>query len=63
MRTLRDQAASSPDMASRYRAMQTRLRKFEEAGEARIEGDLLAVNQKGETLITGSFVAALPRRH
>ncbi|MFB9908363.1 ABC-F family ATP-binding cassette domain-containing protein [Allokutzneria oryzae] len=32
VRTLRDQAASSPDMASRYRAMQTRLRKFEEAG-------------------------------
>ncbi|GAA4037202.1 ATP-binding cassette domain-containing protein [Allokutzneria multivorans] len=33
VRTLRDQAASSPDMASRYRAMQTRLRKFEEAGK------------------------------
>jgi ATPase subunit of ABC transporter with duplicated ATPase domains len=30
--TLRQQAAISPDMASRYRAMQTRLRKFEEAG-------------------------------
>jgi ATPase subunit of ABC transporter with duplicated ATPase domains len=30
--TLRNQAASSPDMASRYRAAQTRLRKFEEAG-------------------------------
>jgi ATPase subunit of ABC transporter with duplicated ATPase domains len=29
---LRQQAANSPDMASRYRAMQTRLRKFEEAG-------------------------------
>ncbi|MFD5426878.1 ABC-F family ATP-binding cassette domain-containing protein [Streptomyces sp. NPDC127084] len=29
---LRQQAAISPDMASRYRAMQTRLRKFEEAG-------------------------------
>jgi ATPase subunit of ABC transporter with duplicated ATPase domains len=26
------QAASSPDMASKYRAMQTRLRKFEEVG-------------------------------
>ena len=37
-------------------------RKFEEDGEARIEGDLLAVNQKGETLISGSFVAAPPRR-
>lgn len=30
--TLRNQAASSPDMASRYRAAQTRLKKFEEAG-------------------------------
>ncbi|MFD2796905.1 ABC-F family ATP-binding cassette domain-containing protein [Promicromonospora vindobonensis] len=30
--TLRNQAASSPDMASRYRAAQTRLRKYEEAG-------------------------------
>lgn len=29
---LRQQAAISPDMASRYRAMQTRFRKFEEAG-------------------------------
>ncbi|WP_371654212.1 MULTISPECIES: ATP-binding cassette domain-containing protein [unclassified Streptomyces] len=29
---LRNQAAISPDMASRYRAMQTRFRKFEEAG-------------------------------
>ena len=32
VQTLQWQAASSPDMASRYRAMQTRLRKFEEAG-------------------------------
>jgi ATPase subunit of ABC transporter with duplicated ATPase domains len=31
-RTLQQQAAISPDMASRYRAMQTRLRKYEEAG-------------------------------
>ncbi|GAA1852736.1 ATP-binding cassette domain-containing protein [Myceligenerans crystallogenes] len=30
--TLRQQAANSPDMASRYRASQTRLRKFEEIG-------------------------------
>ncbi|WP_328537206.1 ABC-F family ATP-binding cassette domain-containing protein [Streptomyces sp. NBC_00344] len=29
---LRNQAASSPDMASRYRAMQTRFQKFEDAG-------------------------------
>jgi len=38
-------------------------RKFEETGEKRIEGEVRAVNQKGETLISGSFVAALsPRR-
>ncbi|MEU5402575.1 ATP-binding cassette domain-containing protein [Streptomyces sp. NPDC005963] len=29
---LRQQAANSPDMASRYRAMQTRFKKFEDAG-------------------------------
>ncbi len=32
VKTLQVQAANSPDMASKYRAMQTRLRKFEEAG-------------------------------
>lgn len=32
VRTLQWQAASSPDMASKYRAIQTRLRKFEEVG-------------------------------
>jgi ATPase subunit of ABC transporter with duplicated ATPase domains len=32
VRTLQQQAAISPDMASRYHAMQTRLRKYEEAG-------------------------------
>jgi ATPase subunit of ABC transporter with duplicated ATPase domains len=32
VRTLQAQAASSPDMASRYHAMQTRLKRFEEAG-------------------------------
>ena len=32
VKRLRQQAANSADMASRYRAMQTRLRKFEEAG-------------------------------
>jgi acyl dehydratase len=37
-------------------------RKFEQDGEKRIEGDLIALNQKGEALITGSFVAALPSR-
>jgi acyl dehydratase len=34
-------------------------RKFEDQGEKRIEGELFAVNQKGEVAITGSFVAAL----
>ena len=37
-------------------------RKFEEAGEKRIEGELRAVNQRGEILIIGHFVAALPSR-
>jgi len=37
-------------------------RKFEESGEKRVEGELIAMNQKGETLISGSFVAALPTR-
>jgi ATPase subunit of ABC transporter with duplicated ATPase domains len=32
VRTLQQQAAISPDMANRYHAMQTRLRKFQEAG-------------------------------
>src|ERR671920_2490391 len=32
VRTLQQQAKISPDMASRYRAMQTRLAKFEAAG-------------------------------
>ncbi len=32
VRTLQQQAAISPDMANRYHAMQTRLRKYEEAG-------------------------------
>jgi ATPase subunit of ABC transporter with duplicated ATPase domains len=32
VRTLQQQAANSPDMASRYHAMQTRLAKFEAAG-------------------------------
>jgi peroxisomal enoyl-CoA hydratase 2 len=37
-------------------------RKFEVGGEKEVEGDLLAVNQKGETLISGSFAVALPSR-
>jgi peroxisomal enoyl-CoA hydratase 2 len=37
-------------------------RKFEKDGEKLVEGDLVAVNQKGETLMSASFVAALPAR-
>lgn len=37
-------------------------RKFEANGEKRVEGELLALNQKGETLISGGFVVALPTR-
>jgi acyl dehydratase len=36
--------------------------KRQEGGEKLVEGELEAVNQKGETLISGSFVAALPSR-
>ena len=38
------------------------VRKFEDKGEKRVEGELTALNQNGETLITGSFVVALPSR-
>jgi peroxisomal enoyl-CoA hydratase 2 len=37
-------------------------RKFQGAGEKLVEGEVEAVNQKGETLMSGSFVAALPSR-
>ena len=37
-------------------------RKLEQGAEKLVEGELEAVNQKGETLISGSFVAALPSR-
>ena len=37
-------------------------RRYEEAGEGRIDGDVAATNQKGETAVSGSFTAALPRR-
>jgi len=56
--TLQWQAASSPDMASRYRAMQTRLRKFEEIGPPPappIEQDVkvgLTCGRTGERVIT-----------
>jgi ATPase subunit of ABC transporter with duplicated ATPase domains len=56
--TLRNQAKSSPDMASKYRAMQTRLRKFEEVGPPPappIEQDVkvgLTGGRTGERVIT-----------
>jgi acyl dehydratase len=37
-------------------------RRYEEGGEARIDGEVAATNQKGETAVAGSFTAALPRR-
>jgi hypothetical protein len=37
-------------------------RKLEAGAEKIVEGELEAVNQKGETLISGSFAAALPSR-
>ena len=37
-------------------------KKFEQGGEKLVEGELEAVNQEGETLISGSFAAALPSR-
>jgi hypothetical protein len=37
-------------------------RKLEQGGEKLVEGELEAINQKGETLISGTFVAALPSR-
>lgn len=52
VRTLQWQAASSPDMASKYRAMQTRLRKFEELGPPEappIEQDVQVALRGGRT--------------
>jgi acyl dehydratase len=37
-------------------------RKYEQDGEKRVAGEVTAVNQKGETVISGSFVVALPSR-
>jgi acyl dehydratase len=35
-------------------------RKYEEAGERRIDGEVAALNQKGEVAVSGTFTAALP---
>ena len=37
-------------------------KKLEANGEKRIEGEVVAVNQKGEAVIQGAFVAALPSK-
>lgn len=37
-------------------------RRYEEAGELRVDGELVAQNQKGETAVSGSFTAAVPNR-
>jgi acyl dehydratase len=37
-------------------------RRYEDAGEGRIDGEVTAVTQKGETAVSGAFTAALPRR-
>jgi acyl dehydratase len=37
-------------------------KKYEEGGKRFIEGDLVALNQKGEAAIAGSFKAELPAR-
>ncbi len=37
-------------------------RRYDDGGEPRIDGDVVATNQKGETAVAASFTAALPRR-
>jgi acyl dehydratase len=37
-------------------------RRYEEGGEKRIDGEVVALNQKGEAAVTGTFTAALPSR-
>ena len=35
-------------------------RRYEEAGEARIDGEVTATTQRGETAVSGTFSAAVP---
>ena len=35
-------------------------RRYEEQGEKRIDGEVVAMNQKGEVAVSGNFTAALP---
>jgi acyl dehydratase len=37
-------------------------RKYEEGGEPRIDGELVALRQTGEVAVAGGFTAALPSR-
>jgi acyl dehydratase len=37
-------------------------KKYAHDGEKRIDGEVVAVNQKGELAVTGTFTAALPSR-
>jgi acyl dehydratase len=37
-------------------------KKYEADGERRIDGEVTAIRQTGETAITGTFTAALPSR-
>jgi acyl dehydratase len=37
-------------------------RKYDEAGEHRIDGELVALRQTGEVAVSGTFTAALPAR-
>ena len=38
------------------------VRKYEADGERRIDGEVTATTQRGETAVTGTFTAALPSR-
>lgn len=37
-------------------------RRYEDGGEPRIDGEVVALTQKGETAVSGTFTATLPRR-
>ncbi len=38
------------------------VRKYDEGGEHRVDGEVAATTQRGETAVVGSFTAALPAR-
>lgn len=35
-------------------------RRYDEAGETRVDGEVTAITQRGETAVTGTFTAAVP---